>query len=256
MKITILGCGGAGGVPMVSRGWGECDPQNPKNRRRRPSILIDNDGTLILVDTSPDMREQFLACGVRRLDAVLYTHAHADHIHGIDDLRELNRAMNGPLDVFGHPDVLRELNRRFSYVFAPLDDLNYPFYKPWLIPREITGPFHVNGLEITPFEQDHGYGISLGYRLGSFAYSTDAVELSEAAFETLKGISVWIVGCFTDKVHRTHAHTDKVLGWIERVRPKRAVLTHMGPGLDYEALKALLPPGVEPAFDGMEIDVA
>ncbi len=120
MKITILGCGAAGGVPMISSGWGECDPDEPKNRRRRPSILIESDGKTVLIDTSPDLRDQLLGAGVRRLDAVLYTHAHADHLHGIDDLREVNRAMRAPIDVYGSRTTLDEIDARFGYVFTPL----------------------------------------------------------------------------------------------------------------------------------------
>jgi len=188
---------------------------------------------------------------VRRLDAVLYTHGHADHLHGIDDLREVNRAMRGPIDVFADADVLARARQRFKYAFEPLDAAYY--YKPVLVSHEITGPFRVGAMEIRPFIQDHGNCTSLGFRFGDFAYSTDVVNLSEAAFEVLAGVRVWTVGALVDRPHETHAHVDKVLDWIARVRPQHALLTHMGTGLDYETLCRRLPAGVEPAYDGQQI---
>lgn len=255
MKVTILGCGGAGGVPMVSYGWGACDPSNPKNRRLRSCILIESKGATILVDTSPDLREQLLASGIRKLDAVLYSHDHADHIHGIDDLREVNRVMQAPINVFGTPKVMSGLNARFGYVFSPHEPGNYPIYKPWLIPNLITGPFSVNGVDVLPFEQDHGTSTSVGFRVGPIGYSTDVVNLNEDAFAALSGVRLWIVDCFTDREHMTHAHLSKSLDWIARVKPERAILTHMGPRLDYATLKAQLPDGIEPAYDGQVIEL-
>lgn len=255
MRVTILGCGGAGGVPTLGYGWGDCDPANPRNRRRRPSILIEQAGTTVLVDTSPDLREQLLETPVRRLDAVLYTHDHADHTHGIDDLREINRAMRGPIEVFAGSEAMLSIRNRFGYAFAPFEPDKYPIYRPWLLGREIDGPFGINGLKVIPFEQDHGYGATLGYRVGPVAYSTDVVRMPEEAFAALAGVSLWVVDCFTDREHLTHSHIDKTLGWIDRVRPQKAVLTHMGSRLDYDRLRASLPAGVEPAYDGMVLDV-
>lgn len=255
MKITVLGCGGAGGVPMLSVGWGNCDPENPRNRRRRTSILIEQGETRILVDTSPDLRSQLLDVGVNRLSAVLYTHDHADHVHGIDDLREINRVMGVPLDCWGTARTLEAIQGRFGYVFSSLDTDVVPIYKPMLMPRTFDGPFQVDGLEIRPFEQDHGWGTkSTGFRIGDFAYSTDVVELPEESFAVLAGVKLWVIGCLTDMPHQTHAHVDKVLAWVERVKPQRAVLTHMSPKLDYDRLRAQLPGHVEPAYDGMVLD--
>jgi phosphoribosyl 1,2-cyclic phosphate phosphodiesterase len=254
MKVTVLGCGAAGGCPSISRGWGACDPADPRNRRRRPSIMVEDGATRVLVDTSPDCREQLLEAGVQHLDAVLYTHDHADHLHGIDDLREVNRAMQAPLPIFASPETIASIRTRFPYVVGAVEE-GQSIYKPMLVPSEISGPFRVGGLEIRPYDQDHGFCRTLGFRFGQFAYSTDVVNLPEASFEALAGIDTWLVGCLSFDPHPTHAHLDKVLDWIERLKPRRAWLTHMTPSLDYEALKAILPAHVQPAHDGLEIAI-
>lgn len=254
MKVTILGSGAAGGCPSIARGWGACDPANPRNRRRRPSILVEEGETRILVDTSPDCREQLLSAKVRRLDAVLFTHDHADHIHGIDDLREINRAMQAPLPIYAAAETMESIRTRFPYVLGVVEE-GQSIYKPMLVPHVVTKPFIVGGIPVIPYDQDHGYCRTLGFRFGKFAYSTDLVELPEASFAVLAGIETWVVGCLSYDPHPTHAHLDKVLGWLERVKPKRAYLTHMTPSLDYESLQAKLPPQVEPAYDGQEISI-
>lgn len=254
MKVTVLGSGAAGGCPSIGRGWGACDPANPRNRRRRPSILVADGETSVLVDTSPDCREQLLDAAVRRLDAVLYTHDHADHLHGIDDLREVNRAMQAPLPIFAARETLDSIRQRFPYVLGAVAE-GQTIYKPMLVPNEIAGPFKVGSLNVVPYDQDHGFCRTLGFRFGNFAYSTDVVNLPEESFEALAGLDTWLVGCLTYDPHPTHAHLDKVLGWIERVKPRRAWLTHMTPSMDYEALKACLPAHVVPAHDGLEISV-
>lgn len=253
MKVTVLGCGPAGGVPSVSGGWGRCDPGNPRNRRRRPSVLVEQGETTLLIDTSPDLREQLLDAGVQRLDAVLYTHAHADHLHGLDDLREVNRVLQGPLPIYASADVLEIIALRFPYVFAPLEVPYY--YKPVLQPREITGLFQIGDIAITPFLQDHGTCPTLGFRMGDMAYSTDVTRLDEDAFRVLEGVRLWIVDAFTERTHPTHASVDVALDWIERVRPERAVLTHMSAALDYDDLKRRLPGHVEPGYDGLVLDL-
>ncbi|GHU03986.1 metal-dependent hydrolase [Alphaproteobacteria bacterium] len=257
MKITILGCGAAGGVPMISVGWGRCDPKNPKNRRRRSSILIENEETILLIDSGPDLREQLIDAGVNRLDAVLYTHAHADHTHGIDDLREINRTIMGPIDIYGEKQCLDDIDRHFSYVFDPIDLKTTSLYKPWLRRHEISGLFSVKGVEIRALEQDHGFSRSTGYRIGNFAYCTDVMEFSEESFGHLMGLDAWIVGCLRFPAHETHAHIAKVLDWVERLRPKKTYLTHMGPGLDYdEMINRALPENVVPAYDGLVLEIA
>ncbi|MGE5546507.1 MAG: MBL fold metallo-hydrolase [Solirubrobacterales bacterium] len=253
MKAVVLGCGGAAGVPSISGGWGACDPSNPKNRRRRPSILVEHEGTRILVDASPDLRAQLLDAAVRQLDAVLFTHDHADHLHGIDDLREVNRAMGGALDIHATADVLATIGQRFGYTLEPLPPGATSIFKPVLVPHEITGQFQVGSIDVVPFDQDHGYGRTTGFRFGSLAYSTDAVGLPDEAFAALQGVDVWIVGCLTDHEHPTHAHLDKALSWIDRVKPRRAILTHMAARLDFDALAARLPAHVEPGFDGLVV---
>jgi len=256
MKVTILGSGGAAGVPSISIGWGRCDPNNPRNRRRRPSIMVEQGETRLLVDTSPDLRAQLLDAEVKRLDGVLYTHDHADHLHGIDDLREVNRAMKAAIPIWGTPQVLETIGQRFGYVLEPLPEGTDTIYKPLLEPRVIDGPFRIGEINVIPFDQDHGYCRTTGFRFGKLAYSTDVVELPEAAFKALEGVEVWIVGCLLNSPHPTHAHVDKVLEWIKRVGAARVVLTHMGTGLDSEALRARLPAHAEPGYDGMVIEVA
>jgi len=256
MRVTILGCGGSNGNPTIDRGWGRCDPENPRNRRTRSSILVEDGETRILVDTSPDLREQLLRAEVRRLDAVMFTHSHADHLHGIDDLRPVNRAMGAPIPIHTNTETLNAIRNRFGYVLEPLAKDATMYYKPVLIPHTVVhgDAFTVGDIPVRVFNQDHGYCDSLGFRFGPVAYSSDAVELPEDAFDMLKGVEVWIIGTLTDKPHPTHADVDKAIGWIRRVGAKRGVLTHMSGLLDYDTLAARLPDGVEPAYDGLVID--
>lgn len=257
MRLTILGAGSSGGVPVPGIGWGACDPNNPLNNRLRPSILVENGDTKILVDTSPDLRQQLLNYEIEHVDAVIYTHAHADHLHGIDDLRGLNKAMNEPIDAYGDAPTLAQIGERFSYALAPLPDGATHYFKPTLNAHEITAgdTVEVGNLRVATFDQDHGFSRTLGLRFGGVAYSTDLVEMTDSGFDALAGIHTWVIGVFTDKPHRTHVHVDKALEWIDRAKPRRAVLTHLGPDLDYEKLSASLPEGVEAAFDGMVIEV-
>jgi len=257
MRVTMLGCGPSWGVPRIGGGWGACDATNPRNRRRRVSVLVDTTEATLLIDTSPDLREQLLDAGVRRLDAVLYTHAHADPLHGIDDLRSVNWLMERAIPVFGSAETLDEIRRRFGYVFETVKpDRQSLYYKPVLEPHTIVGPFRAAGVAVTPFVQNHGFSATLGFRIGRFAYSTDVIDLDEAAFAALAGVEVWIVDCIRRKAHVTHAHLEKALAWIARVGPRRAILTHMDESLDYVALCRELPAGVEPGYDGLVIEMS
>jgi phosphoribosyl 1,2-cyclic phosphate phosphodiesterase len=254
MKVTMLGCGASMGVPQIGGDWGACDPTDPRNRRRRSSILVECHGMTILFDASPDLREQLLDAGTRRVDALVMTHAHADHLHGIDDLRTINRLMRSPIDLYADAHTLGEIAHRFGYVFDPLPADGF-FYKPALIPHTIDGPFTAAGVTVVPFTQDHGYGTTLGFRVGPLGYSTDVTELDDAAFAALAGIECWIVDCLRYEPHPTHSHLAKTLGWIARVKPRRAALTHLDRHLDYRELSSQLPPGIEPGRDGLVIEL-
>lgn len=256
MRVTILGCGSSSGVPSIGNRWGACDPSEPRNRRLRSSVLVEAGGRSILIDSSPDLREQLLRVNHdAMIDAILYTHAHADHLHGIDELRWVNFATDRWLDAYADRGTLDEIRMRFGYAFEP-QERDRPFYKPCLVPHEISpGYFDAAGIRIGAFDQDHGFSRTLGFRIGGFGYSTDCVDLDDAAFGMLEGVDVWVVDCFRMAEHSTHSWLARTLGWIERVNPGRAVLTHMGPEMDYRTIAAACPAGVEPAWDGMVIEI-
>jgi len=257
MRVTILGCGPSGGVPGIGHYWGKCDPENPKNRRLRPSILIEDTSLSLLVDTSPDLRQQLLATDVKSLDAVLYTHGHADHLHGIDDLRSINRLQNSPLDIYLNQETLEHIEQRFEYVLAPLAQGAGVYYKPVLVPHLVKSgtEFTVAGQTVMPILQDHGFCETIGYRLGDFAYSTDVVNMSEESFDLLRGVKVWVIGTLVDTPHHTHADVEKALKWIDDIAPERAFLTHLGTGLDHDDLLKRLPKHVRPCHDGLQISI-
>ncbi len=261
IRVTLLGTGGSAGVPMIggadgSGDWGECDPAEPRNRRSRASIVIERDGAVLLVDTGPELRLQLLACHVRRVDAVLFTHAHADHISGLDDVRILNRVAGRPLEAFATEATLADLMVRFDYAFRPWQPPG--FFRPVLEPRPVVAGQGIEaaGIAVRLFTQDHGLTTSLGLRVGGFGYSTDAVDLDEAAFAALAGVDTWVVGCFQRAPHRTHAWLARVLEWAARVGARRTVLTHMGADLDWAWLSRTLPPGVTAGYDGQVLDIA
>jgi phosphoribosyl 1,2-cyclic phosphate phosphodiesterase len=263
MKVTLLGTGGSAGVPMIggadgSGDWGDCDPAEPRNRRTRSSIVVEGpDMQRLLVDTSPDMRGQLLDCRIPGVDAVLFTHAHADHITGIDDVRILNRIANRPLPAYATAETLAEMTRRFGYAFRPWEPPH--FYRPVLEAKHIQHGdiFEAAGLTVRVFTQNHGRVETLGLRIGDFGYSTDVVELGDDAMAVLGGLDTWVVDCFLRKgPHWTHADLDTVLGWVKRLQPRRTVLTHMGTEMDWAWMQATLPLGVEAGHDGMVLDIS
>jgi phosphoribosyl 1,2-cyclic phosphate phosphodiesterase len=257
MRVTVLGCGGSGGVPLINGHWGACNPANPRNRRRRVSVLVEAEDSVLLIDTSPDLRQQLLDSRVKKIDAVLYTHDHADHCHGIDELRALSYDKGSqPIPAYGTPLTMAALRQRFGYIFDEASAGPSGLYRPVLSAREIDGRFRVNGMEILPFEQEHGFGaVTTGYRIGGFAYSTDVVALPPASREALRGLDLWIVDCLRYDPHPTHAHLEMTLGWIADVKPKRALLTHLNHTVDYDDLAARCPAGVEPAYDGLVVEI-
>ena len=259
LEITLLGSGSSGGVPRADGEWGACDPADPRNRRSRCSLLVRRLGegaereTTVLVDTSPDLRVQTAEAGVKRLDAVLLTHDHADQTHGIDDIRAFFIRQRARIPTYADPATTASMMRRFGYVFegqggypgiADLRPLP-PHGADWTL----DGPSGV--IPVTTFDQDHGEVRSVGYRFGDVAYSSDVVDLDAAAFAALEDLDVWIVDALRWRPHPTHAHVERTLDWIARVRPRRAILTNMHIDLDFEDLKAKLPAGVEPGHDGL-----
>jgi len=258
LSFTILGCGSSGGVPRLGGNWGDCDPSNPKNRRRRCSLLVTREAaegtTRVLIDTSPDMREQLLDVGVGALDGVIYTHSHADHMHGIDDLRQVVFNQRQRLPVWADGPTQEALLSRFGYAFVQPEGSPYP---PILDLHTIDGPVTITGsggpITLSPFRADHGSMDALGFRIGPLAYLPDAVDIPAESWTVLEGLDCWIVDALRRKPHPTHAHLDMTLGWIARAKPARAVITNMHIDLDYETLKAELPPHITPAFDGMTV---
>jgi phosphoribosyl 1,2-cyclic phosphate phosphodiesterase len=265
LEVRILGCGSSGGVPRLGEGapyWGACDPENPKNRRSRCSILVTARGhhheeTRVLVDTSPDLREQLLAARIGRLDAVLITHDHADQLHGLDDLRVITLNMKRRLDLWSDRQGLEGVMRKFGYCFETPTGSDYPpILNAHAIPEPFV-PFALTGaggaVPVLAFGQRHGRIRSLGYRFGPVAYSPDVDGLDEDAFSALDGVECWIVDALRHAPHPSHAHLERTLEWIARVKPRHAILTNMHVDMDYDMLMRELPPGVEPAYDGMTI---
>ncbi|SIS85285.1 MBL fold metallo-hydrolase [Phaeovulum vinaykumarii] len=259
MRFTILGCGSSGGVPRIGGHWGECNPDNPRNRRTRCSMLVERisaEGTTrVLIDTSPDLRAQLLRAGIGSLDAVAYTHAHADHVHGLDDLRQITFNMRARLDVWADETTQGALLSRFGYAFVQPPDSNYP---PICDLHTIRGPFSVTGaggaIELVPFEVAHGNIDALGFRIGPLAYLPDVSAIPEAAWPHLEGLECWVLDALRRTPHPTHAHLALALEWIARARPAAAVLTNMHIDLDHDDVMAETPDTVRPAHDGMVLE--
>ena len=252
MKVRILGCGTSSGVPRIGNDWGSCDPAEPKNRRRRVSILVSDGDTRILVDTGPDLREQLLDAQVGTLDAVLWTHEHADHAHGLDDLRQLFHNGGAPVPAYASARCLRSLSARFDYVFE--GKWGYPAtVAAQILPADLM----IGSIAVGHVEQPHGNITSTGLIFAQngkrIVYSTDFNDLTDDMVTAFEGVDLWIVDALRMRPHPTHNHLDRTLAYIERLRPKRAVLTHMDNSMDYASLRRQLPPHIEPGFDGMEI---
>jgi phosphoribosyl 1,2-cyclic phosphate phosphodiesterase len=261
LRLTILGCGSSGGVPRVVEGWGACDGANPKNRRRRCSVLVErvsaDCATTVLIDTSPDLREQLIEAEVKRLDGVLLSHPHADHTHGIDDLRPLYLAMRGPLQVHMNDVTSRRVTLAFSYIFQTPAGSSYPPIANELRLSagqlcRIEGPG--GAVEAMPFDLDHGDITALGFRIGNLAYTPDVKRIPEASRPCLEGLDVWIIDALRYRPHPSHFSLEEALSWIETMRPRRAILTNLHTDLDYETLRASLPAHVTPAYDGMRVE--
>jgi phosphoribosyl 1,2-cyclic phosphate phosphodiesterase len=258
LRFTILGCGSSGGVPRLGGDWGDCDPANPKNRRRRCSLLVEREGpegvTRVLIDTSPDMREQLLDAGVGTLDAVVYTHSHADHMHGIDDLRQIVFNMRARLPVWADGPTQEALLARFGYAFTQPEGSPYP---PILDLHTIDGEVRIGGaggtVSLVPFRAEHGAMDALGFRIGPLAYLPDVVSLPPDSWQHLAGLDCWVLDALRRKPHPTHVHLALSLEWIAKMAPARAVLTNMHVDLDYDTLVGELPANVEPAYDGLVI---
>ena len=255
-RFTILGCGSSGGVPRLGGHWGDCDPAEPRNARRRCSLLIEQEGqggvTRVLIDTAPDLRSQLLDVGVGTLDAVLFTHSHADHVHGLDDLRMIVFNMKRRLPVWADGDTQNALYARFGYAFVQPEDSPYP---PILDMHTINGDVTIDGaggpMTLTPFEVDHGAMDALGFRVGDVAYLPDVARIPDEVWPVLQGLDCWIVDALRRTPHPTHSHLAQTLGWIERAAPKLGILTNMHIDMDYRTLCAELPDDVRPAHDGM-----
>ena len=252
MKVRILGCGTSSGVPSVGNDWGACDPEEPKNRRRRVSILVEHENTRILVDTGPDLREQLLDASLSDVTAVVWTHDHADHCHGIDDLRQLFHARGAPVEGFARQETLETLLVRFGYIFEGKGGYP-PVATPNLLPYEL----EIGTIKIRTVDQPHGDVVAAGLRFEaggrSLVYATDFHQLTDEMLELYRDTDLWIVDALRRHPHPSHGHLSQVLGWIEQVRPAHAILTHMDHSMDYAGLLTELPAGVEPGYDGMEI---
>jgi phosphoribosyl 1,2-cyclic phosphate phosphodiesterase len=259
--VTILGCGSSGGVPRVAQGWGRCDPNNPKNRRRRCSILVERRGmggvTRVLIDTSPDLREQLIDAQVPDLDAVVFTHEHADHVHGIDDLRPIVIANRKRLPIYADSQTLHVLKTRFGYCFETPPGSEYPPILTYhLIDHK--NEFEISGaggtIAFQPFVLQHGKIEALGFRIEDFAYTPDVSAIPAQSVKHLEALETWVIDALRETPHPTHFSLAEALDWVARMVPRHAVLTNLHTDLDYDTLVATLPPTVAPAYDGMVIE--
>ena len=251
MKVRILGSGTSSGVPRLGNDWGACDPDEPRNRRTRASLLVEHEGVRVLVDTSPDMREQLLAAEVVTVDAIIWTHDHADHCHGIDDVRQIYHALRRPVRGLARADTLAVLRARFGYVFAGRDG-----YPATIAGEVLPDVLTIGGLTIRAVDQPHGSISSVGLRFESggkaVGYATDFHAMTPEMHALYRGLDVWIADALRHAPHPTHPTVAAVLGWVEELRPGRTALIHMDNSMDYRREAAALPAGVEPGYDGQE----
>lgn len=257
MRVTVLGCGSSAGVPLIGCDCPVCTSGDPKNSRTRVSLMVETGGRNILIDSSPDLRQQALREGIRQVDAVIYTHDHADHTAGLDELRSFNYLAQDVIPVYGNQQTIETLQKRFSYAFLPKpDNLWYrPSLEPHIFVDKPVGSFNVLGQEIGYIQLGHGKSKTYGYRIGNFAYCTDCDWISNESMEALQGLDTWIVDCLRPSTSHSHAHLELTLEWISRAKPKRAILTHMAHDFDYHTLKASLPDGIEPGYDGLIVEL-
>lgn len=257
MKVTVLGCGASLGVPAAGGFWGDCDPNNPKNERTRASILIESDTTTILVDTTPDVRHHLNKHNVSRLDAVIYTHSHSDHIHGLDDLRVISYTMGHPVQAYTNKATSDELSQRFGYVFS---GSHHQFYKPFMeLNVRDYGPMKIGDIEMTWFEQEHGSCKTIGLRINDFAYSVDTLDLDDRALYTLSGVTQWIVDSggykLEDERLTTHANLRRVKKWSKDLGVEQTYLTVLTGRMDYATLLSELPDRIRPLYDGYTLNI-
>lgn len=254
MKVTLLGCGTSVGVPALGHaGWGACDPNDPRNRRQRCAVLVQTESTTVLVDAGPDIRNQLLPLGLKRIDALLVTHTHSDHVAGLDDLRAFYWPDRVDLPVHATETHAAEIKVRFPYLFEKIPNSPSYFVPPMRMDNIEAGTsITIGDIEIDIYHQDHGNSSSLGFMFNrKFAYSTDVVGLSDEVLDAISEVPLWIVEALRETPHQAHSHYDQTFAWIERVKPGRAVLTHLGLEADYETLAAICPPRTEPGVDGM-----
>lgn len=252
MRVTVLGCGTSSGVPRIGNDWGSCDPAEPRNARRRVSILVNTTSTTILVDTTPDLRAQLLDAQVSHVDAVIWTHDHADHVHGLDDLRQLFHLQRAPIAGYARPETIAVLRERFGYVFEGADG-----YPATATLSELRDTLRIGDISVGVADQPHGTITSAGLRFEadgkSVAYATDFHQMTDVMRTLYSGLDLWIVDALRRRPHPTHPHLGEVLGWAAELAPKRTLLTHMDNSMDYNVLRAELPNGIEPAYDNQAV---